>query len=170
MASADRLSIAGPESRGAAVLSEQTLRRFLTDTVFSASQRGGLCGLVLTELRDVHGCPVGPDDQRQAANVVSQLMRQADAVGILSNGSLAIVLHALDRRGDAHVMLDRLEAFARAASLPWALTIGVAVYPLSGQTAEELWQACARDLEGAMSSDTWEHLIPRDTLLTRSAG
>ncbi len=164
------LSLGSPESRGAQILPEAELLDFLETTLEASRKRSRLCGLVLVTLKSARGYSVSVDDQHQAAHIIGQLMRQADAVGVRRDGCLAVVLHELERRGDAHVMLDRLESFARAAGLPWTLTIGVGVFPLSGRTSEELFDACLRDLEGAMSSDTWEHLIPRDTLLTRSAG
>ncbi len=170
MHSPDRLSLIGPESKGAALLPEDELRQFLEDAIVRAQEAGSLCGLVSVHLVDSEGRPLISDDQHQAAQMVSQLMRQADAVGVMSDGSLAIVLHELERRGDAHVMVDRLESFARSAGLPWTLVIGVGVYPLSGNSPSALFDACRRDLEGAMTSETWEHLIPRDTLLTRTAG
>ena len=170
MSPQDRLSIVGPESKGAALLPEPSLREFLQTTIDAAERECRLCALVVVRLTDLSGCPAPVDDQHQAAQMMSKLMRQVDAVGTLQDGSVAIVLHNLDRRGDAHVMLDRIESFARAVGLPWALVIGAGVYPLSGRTTQELWDACYHDLQGAMTSDTWEHLIPRDTLMTRTAG
>jgi hypothetical protein len=170
MSARHRFSAVAPESRGALVIHESAFRTFLEQRLLEATSQQVLCGLIFVRLRDGQGRSVTGDDLNQAAQIISQLVRQPDAVGVLRHATLGIVLGGLDRRGDAYVMVDRLESFAHAAGLPWVLTMGVGVFPLSGGQCADLWEACERDLEGAMSSDTWEHAIPRDTLMTRSVG
>lgn len=170
MSATRKLSTAAPESRGASILSEHDFLAFLNNALDDAAERNALCGLLLLRLSCEAGGLAQPSELAQAAQIFSQLVRQPDAVAVLAEGALSIVLTNLERRSDAYIMLDRLEAFAKSAGLPWALNFGVSVYPFSGATSDDLWDACSRDLEGAISSDSWEHTIPRDTLFTRSAG
>lgn len=162
------MSMAGPESRGASVLLEAELRDFLEQALSEAQQGATLCGLVMVQLNSpaVGAAP----DLMQAAQMLSQLVRQRDAICVLETGVIAIVLSQLERRSDAYVMLDRVEGFTRSAAMPWTLRIGVAIFPFSGGSAAALWEACCADLNGAMSSDSWEHTFPRDTLHTHRVG
>ena len=148
------------------MLGGDELHAFLDQAIERADSEGGLCGLLLVHLRDNQGQDAARGELKRAAQIVARLMRQHDAVGVMEDGTLAVVLHALDYRGDAHVTLERLEAFACTAGLPWQLSTGVSVYPFSGEDIGDLWAACEHDLEGAMSSPNWEHIIPRETLLT----
>lgn len=161
-------SMAGPESRGASILPEPEFREFLEQALSEAQHASALCGLVMVQL---NSAVVGsPPDLAQAAQMLSQLVRQRDAICVLETGVIAIVLRQLERRSDAYVMLDRVEGFTRGAGLPWTLRIGVSIFPFSGDTALSLWAACRADLDGALSSESWEHAIPRDTLHTHRAG
>ncbi|HXS18414.1 MAG TPA: hypothetical protein VN764_14550 [Polyangiaceae bacterium] len=162
------LSMAGPESRGASILEEAAFHEFLERALGEAQHGSALCGLVMVQLRSAVVGP--PPDLAQAAQILGQLVRQRDAVCVLANGLVAIVLSQLERRSDAYVMLDRVEGFTRGANLPWVLRSGVSIFPFSGDSVSALWEACSADLDGAISSDSWEHTIPRDTLHTHRAG
>ncbi len=159
-----------PTSRGATVIGCDEFEAFVDTAISGAIEQRALGGLLLLRLSEESGNPVVGEALTQGAYVFGQLARQGDAVAVLEDGLLGFVFRVLDRRSDAHVLMDRFESFAAAAAVPYCFSLGMSIFPLSGRGAMQVMDAARRDLLGAMSSDTYEHQIPRDTLLTRSVG
>lgn len=158
-----------PLSRGAQILSLKKLKEFLQDSFWICEQNGSLGALLLVRLDKAESNLDAAESQR-AQHLLGQLAKQVDAIAQVDDQQFAIVCSALGRRGDAHLMMDRIEDFVNSSDLGWEISTGVAVFPLSGDTPKETWRSAQRDLEGALSHESWEHDLPRDTLPARIAG
>lgn len=164
------LMAAVPDSRGASVINSVELQVVLARAMLSAQEDHTVGGFLLFRVSDSSGLPLAHEDLTQASYVLSQFVRQSDALAILEVGLIGVVCHRLENRSDAHVQLDRIESFVRVSGAPWKLKSGVAVFPFSGASPTAIYRAALSDLERAISSDTWEHPLPRDTLLAKAAG
>lgn len=164
------LMAAVPDSRGAAVVNSVELQISLARAMLTAREDHTIGGFLLFRVLDENGFPLADEHLSQASYVLSQFVRQSDSLAILEAGLIGVVCQRMETRSDAHVQIDRIESFVRVSGAPWALKSGVAVFPFSGATPPAIYRAALRDLEGAIRSETWEHPVPRDTLLTKAAG
>lgn len=159
---------AGPSSRGAQVLEPARLATFLSDAYWASEQCGWVGGLLLIQLAE-NGAPVeNSTELDHACRLIARSARQVDAVGMVDGDTIAVVFKTLERRGDARVMLDRVDALIRASAFEWTLSVGMSVFPLCGPTPNDAWRAARIDLEGARNHDQWEHVIPSETLRAQS--
>lgn len=151
-------------------MDKAALEIFLDRQVVRAQQHGVVGALILARVVQESAKPLSKSEVAQAYYVIAQLTRQADAMAQVASDTFAIVLNRLARRSEVHVILDRIEDFVNSSNFTWEITTGVGVFPLCGDDAQSAFRAAERDLEGAMSSDTWEREIPRETIRTRHAG
>ncbi len=166
----DSILPTSPVGRGAELVSKAALDDFLNRSVDRAREHGVIGALLLVRVGLESSQAPSPFEVAQACSVVAQLTRQVDAMAQVAPDTFAVVLNRVARRSDVHVILDRIEDFVNSSNFSWEISTGIGVFPLCGDSAEEAFQAAQRDLEGAMSSDTWEHEIPRETIRTRQVG
>lgn len=160
----------GPTSSGTEVLAKPAFEEFLENSVQQAVDGETLGALVLVRISQPGGQPLTADSMESASSALAQLGRQADVMSVVGPGTLAMVLTRLASRQDVHVMLGRIQDFFETSMAPWTISTGVGVFPLCGTEHGRAWEAACRDLEGALSSSTWVHEIPRETLRTRRTG
>lgn len=156
--------------RGAALLDRVALEAFLEGAIECANENGVIGALLLIRVASESGEPLPAEEMEQATYVLAQLTRQAEAMAPVAPDTLGVVVNRLARRADVYVILQRLEDFVAGAQFSWCISTGVAVFPFCGTRGSSAWIAARRDLEGAMSCDTWEHEIPRETIRTRQVG
>ncbi len=170
MIDGDLSRMAGPESRGARVVNKAELEAFLDDACKSADAEAQLGGFFLIKLDAGVLGQLRPQDMIEAVYLVAQLARQPDILAQVDESTVAVVVGRLAQRHDAHIFVERVEDYVRTARSSWGVSTGVAVFPMCGPRGSDAWSKACRDLEGAISSDSWVHEIPRDTIRARETG
>jgi len=160
----------GPDSVGAEKLEKAEFESFLENAVLEAQEGDFLGALVLARLSHRGGRPLDASDMERAASLLTRLGRQVDVMASVGPGTFAMVLTRLASRTDVHVMLGRVQDFFDTSEHSWVISTGVGVFPLCGGSGGHAWEAACRDLEGALSSESWVHEIPRETIRTRRVG
>lgn len=105
----------------------------------------------LKAVNDSEGHRAGDDVLKRVAGLLTDSVRAEDAVGRLGGDEFALLLAGPSAQG-AGTVVRRIRwavpAYREALgfSTPWGLTIGAAVYPIDGDTFDELLGTADRDL------------------------
>lgn len=125
--------------------------RALLEQIDAAVASGQRCTLLLVDVdnfklfNDTYGHPVGDAVLMQVATTLREVCREGDVAGRYGGDELALLLHGASSNEAAAVM-RRLDGTVRAQPyvsddgvvIPLSVSVGMACYPLNGQSRPEL--------------------------------